>query len=59
MHLPVLLPLVLLGGQAGGSRSDCGDYVKDEQVCEQVVSQANEVDTVPEGHEQRDRARGQ
>ena len=43
---------------AGGPRNDCGDYAKDEAVCEQVVARSNEVGTVPEGHEQRERARG-
>ena len=46
----------------GNDRPDCGDAVKDQAVCEQVVARAGEVDHVPVGprnDEQRDRARGQ
>ena len=58
----VAVPLVLLGGLWGEpgepGRPDCGDNVASQEVCEEVVARANEVGTVPEKHEQRDRARG-
>ena len=37
----------------------CGDAVASEEVCEQVLAEANLVGTVPAGHEQRERARGE
>lgn len=54
----VLLAISLLaGGEVKGN--GCGEYAASEEVCEQVVARADEVGTVPAGHEQRERARGQ
>ena len=61
LFLFIFVPLTLLGGMTeteGDRRPDCGDAVASQEVCEQVVARAGEVGTVPETHEQRDRARG-
>lgn len=47
-----------IAGLGSPDKPDCGDAVASQEVCEEVVARANEVGTVPEGHEQRDRARG-
>ena len=46
------------GSGGGGNEGTCGGYAASDEVCAQVMAQAGQEWTVPEGHEQRERARG-
>ena len=62
LQVGITLFVVLLsvfGPGEDGNKDDCGGYAANEEVCEQVLARAGEVGTVPAGHEQRERARGE